>query len=589
MVNMKKKGTLLIYRLSILLLILFIGCSPNKNITTIKTEKKGKSSDERRNYTFEYLLIEAARQKATGNYSNALKLYYKAIEMNDSSAAAMFEISKINQQIQNYSLALNYGIKAFELDKKNKWYGYNLANLYIANRKYQEAIEVYETMMKHHSNTDLKYNLALLKKQVKDYDDAIKLLNEIEKETGINEITSIAKQQIYQLTGDNRESIKELKKLLNIFPEENNYLNMLAELYMHTDSFELAKRKLDEVFKNDSNNEYAQLTIIDYYIRSKEYSKVVPAIKKVLSNNTIQYQRKVVTLATIMSNENIFDYIKEPLEEVLRRFKDDYHENFQSYTLYADYLIREERFGEAVDQMQYVIDNEPFNEIFWERYISLLSITADFEKMYKYSDMALDSTRMNPLLYLMNGVAAIQIEKFNAAIEVLNKGAEKVRKDEELKAEFYGYLGEAYHKLEEYEKSDMYFEKVLKMQPDNIMILNNYSYYLSLRKENLEKAEQLSRRTIELEPDNDTYLDTYAWILFQLGEYEKALHFIERSLNNGGRSSVEILDHAGDIYFKNDMEEKAVEYWKKAKEKGKVDPILEEKIKTGKIVHKNED
>lgn len=585
MVIMEKMSAMANLSVIIIIFIVLSGCASKKNITGIEKKVQNEQSREKRDYNFEYLLIEAARQKVTGNYSNALKLYYRAIEMNDSSAAALFEISKINQQIQNYSLALNYGIKAFELNTKNKWYGYNLANLYIANRKYSEAILVYEKLMKYHSNADLKYNLALLKKQVKDYDDAIDLLHEIEEETGVNEITSIGKQQIYQLTGEIGKAVKELEKLLTVQPDETRYMTMLAELYMQIDSLELAKQKLERVFEIDSNNEYARLTIIDFYIRNNEYEKVVPAIKNVIDNNTIQYQRKVVTLATIMSNENLFNQIKEPLEKVLIQFQHDYKERFQSYTLYADYLIREERYVEAADKMQYVIDNEAFNEIFWERYISLLSIAADFEKMYKYSEMALDSTRLNPLFYLMNGVAAIQIEKYREAVEVLKKGTKRVENDEELLLEFYGYMGEAFHKLEEYAKSDNYFEKVLEKQPDNIMIMNNYSYYLSLRKENLEKAETLSRKTIETDPDNNTYLDTYAWILFQKGDFERALKFIEKSLENGGHNSLEILEHAGDIYYKNGEVEKAVEYWKKAKEKGKDDPTLEEKIKSGKIVH----
>jgi Tfp pilus assembly protein PilF len=72
----------------------------------------------------------------------------------------------------------------------------------------------------------------------------------------------------------------------------------------------------------------------------------------------------------------------------------------------------------------------------------------------------------------------------------------------------------------------------LKYNPDNIPVLNNYAYYLSLEQTDLDKAEEMSYRTIKAEPNNATYLDTYAWILFQLGQYNDALFYIRQAIDN---------------------------------------------------------
>ena len=149
--------------------------------------------------------------------------------------------------------------------------------------------------------------------------------------------------------------------------------------------------------------------------------------------------------------------------------------------------------------------------------------------------------------------------------------------------DFYTNLGEAYHENKEYKQSDYYFDLVLKRDPGNLYVINNYSYYLSLREVKLEYAESISKKTIEAEPDNDTYLDTYAWILFKLERYEDALLIIKRAIENGGIDSDVIVEHYGDILYKTGDKDKAIECWILAKEMGNASEDLVIKINNKKL------
>jgi tetratricopeptide (TPR) repeat protein len=110
------------------------------------------------------------------------------------------------------------------------------------------------------------------------------------------------------------------------------------------------------------------------------------------------------------------------------------------------------------------------------------------------------------------------------------------------------------------------------------MLLNNWAYYLSQRKEKLDKAEEMSLMTIEIESTNPTYLDTYAWILYQQNKLDKATEYIEKALMWGGNSNAVIVEHYGDILYKAGNTEKAQEQWEKAKTLGKGSVLLEKKI-----------
>jgi Tfp pilus assembly protein PilF len=125
-------------------------------------------------------------------------------------------------------------------------------------------------------------------------------------------------------------------------------------------------------------------------------------------------------------------------------------------------------------------------------------------------------------------------------------------------------LGEAYNGTREYEKSDKAFDEALAFNANNAIVLNNYSYYLALRKASLDKAEKMSALLIKNNPDNATFLDTYAWVLYTREKYKEARKIMERAVATGKANATHI-EHYGDILFKLNEVDLAVEQWEKAK------------------------
>lgn len=78
------------------------------------------------------------------------------------------------------------------------------------------------------------------------------------------------------------------------------------------------------------------------------------------------------------------------------------------------------------------------------------------------------------------------------------------------------------------------YEAVLRMDSRNIVVMNNLAWNLCLLGKNLMQAEELSRITIMREPSNPIYLDTYGWIMYQLGDCQSALFYLERAIENSG-------------------------------------------------------
>src|SRR5690606_11154230 len=133
-----------------------------------------------------------------------------------------------------------------------------------------------------------------------------------------------------------------------------------------------------------------------------------------------------------------------------------------------------------------------------------------------------------------------------------------------------------------YDKSDQAYEVALRLKPDNDVVLNNYSYFLALRKANLEKAERMSTQLVRDNPDNPVYLDTHAWVLYDREKYKEASKVMERALATG-KANATHFEHYGDILYNLGDVNGAVIQWEKARQANADNELLDKKIANRKI------
>lgn len=162
------------------------------------------------------------------------------------------------------------------------------------------------------------------------------------------------------------------------------------------------------------------------------------------------------------------------------------------------------------------------------------------------------------------------------------EGALKNLKNDSLRSMMLGTIGDMYYAKNNdagLRKAFEYYDKALKLDPDNIHVLNNYSYFLSVKGTELEKALAMSARVMEIEPGNPTYIDTYGWILYKMGRYEEAKQALRQAVSFDAGASKELLIHYGDILYELEEYFMASVYWKKALEKGYDPKEIEKRLK----------
>jgi Tfp pilus assembly protein PilF len=164
--------------------------------------------------------------------------------------------------------------------------------------------------------------------------------------------------------------------------------------------------------------------------------------------------------------------------------------------------------------------------------------------------------------------AAVTLEK---AIQLNDKSVDAV-----------SALALVYDGLKRPEESDSMYERGLRMDPHNHLLLNNYAYSLSERGLQLQRSLKMAKEAVEQQPANPSYLDTYGWVYFRLQQYDEAERYIRKAVDLEGNRPV-IIEHLGDIYYKQSKKEKAMEYWQKALQLDASNAELKEKIQRGSL------
>ena len=550
-----------------------------------KKKKKGKTEhvEVDKNRVLK-LVFDGERQELLGNPVKAASYYQECINIDPENSVCLFKLASVYNIRGNYNGSVNLVKRAITIDPSNKWYLLLLSNNYIALGDLNNATLSFEKAIELDPfKPEYRLELAELYAQQGKFKEAIALLDEFEERRGIHPEINIRKQNFYVRNGQTNKAIEECKILIEAFPEEANYYGLLAELFIQNNDHENALKAFNDLLEIDPENGLAHYSLANYYRQNDEIEKTEAELLLAVGSKDLELETKLVIL-NYYTDVLVDDPSKGPYtKKLFDAFEKANPNNARAYAAIGDFYYKQ---GEPVKARGYIyksleLEKDKFQV--WNQLIIIDSELQDWEAMVKDGEAALELFPSNPAFYYFLGIGYMQNEDYENAIEVLETGKMMIFKNEGGLVDFQTLLGDVYNSAGQYKKSAEYYEKVLKIQPDNIYVLNNYAYYLSLRKENLDKAKKMAKRAVELEPDQYNYQDTYGWVLYKNGDYEEAAIWLEKSVNSGGSVNGEILEHYGDALFMIGKKEKALEIWKMAKSVGDASELIDIKIKEQKI------
>jgi len=573
------------YYLCLLFVFAFLSCSTTHKLAS-KSPVKGQLTDAMRRQ-FDYYFFEGIRQKDNQQYDQAIETFRMCVAIDSLDAGAQSEMGILYAVIGFNDEAVQRMETAVRIDPSNWWYNIRLISMYSDLKNWKRAIEITRNLQKAYPNKEAVYTmLATFYKETKEYEKAIEAYDKLESLTNIDESTSFEKFQLYSLLNKTQKGIAEIDKLVSKYPAESRYKVLQGDICMQQKMPDKAFEIYQKVLKDDPENPYVYVSLSEYYKSVNQPDKALKSIVSALKSDQMEVETKVNVLGQYVE-KLVHDSTKlVETESLFKLLVDRYPLEEQVHGYYAVFLQYQKRPVEALSELETMININPKNDQTWIKIIQQNITDKNFKQLMTTTARAIENLPKLPAWYFYRGIAQYQLNDYNGALGTYKKGLPLINNDQaDLKSDFYAQIADIYYKLEKKDSAFVNYQASLAANPKNIMVMNNYAYYLSLEKSNLKKAEQMSARTVELEPKNSTYLDTYAWILYQEGNYSLAKFYIERAMDNLTKEEEPgvIQEHYGDILWMNSKDTgkddaKALEIWQKSYDSGNKTAELKQKI-----------
>ena len=542
----------------------------------------------------EFYFTEGEKFFILEDYAKALVYYQRALDINPQNGTIHYKIaevlSKSNKPDDLVKASANIE-QALKLDRENKYFYLLAATIYNSMGHFDKAAQAYESMMEEVEGTeDYLYEVAAVYQYAGQPDAAIKAYNRAEDQFGLSEVSSIQKLKLYLESGKTTEALAEGEKLIKAFPDQENYLMAFTEIISKKGMKEQAIRYLEDFVRENPESGGVKILLAGFYRDTGQEQKARPYLLSLFGDPSIELSSKLIVLGAYNAelNQNRTKKISDPEKEsfattLYEKLKTAHPGDASVHIIGGDLYLSTGKDREA--QSEYLKAVETGAAVNFEVYENLLYLETRLEQwdqVIRHADQALEIFPNQSMIHYFNGVAHLRKRHYPEAIASFDQAKRLSSSNPGLSSEINSQLGEAYNATKDYAKSDKAYEDALAFNPDNATVLNNYSYYLALRKENLEKAEKMSATLIKNHPENPTFLDTYAWVLFTREKYRDAKKIMERAITTG-KATATHFEHYGDILYKLGDIDGAVRQWEKARGLNANSETLNKKIANRKI------
>ena len=504
------------------------------------------------------------------------------------AAALYFLSNQYRQQNNAVGAILNIG-RATEIDSVNFWYNDAQADLMSRLKRNDDARRILERLARQYpEKSEPLYSLSDIYLQIDSTDLCLKTLNRLEELEGVSSQLTEYKFYILQKAGRAEEGFEEYRKLIEKYPYNVHYRIKLGDAQMQNAQIQEAKKTYDGAAAIEPDNAYVWVAQANYYSMTGDQAEADKLVAAALTNPNLD----VDTKNTVMTEYLKGTYRKfavyrerlkagqtdvEPLDttallqkvdELFATVTAQHPSAPEFYELQSEWFNTQRKDSIAAECIRFAVDLKPTNPEYWERWLYYSTAWLPKDQMLARCDEALIQHPDLQPAYLIKAWVYVQQDDRDKAIEQYKLAIEHMTTpDANQISTLWGNIGDLYHLDKKDDEAYDCYEKSLKYNPNNFMILNNYAYYLSEAQKDLSRAEAMALKVIQKYPDNPTYLDTYAWILYLEGSYVLAEFYQQKALDNieeGSTDNSTLYDHFGDIKVKNNDIKSAVEMWKKA-------------------------
>ena len=420
----------------------------------------------------------------------------------------------------NYKEAIDYFYKALALDNDSLEIICELAFLYGKLCQYDRAVSLYEQFLqKNPDDNSVKYNYAMLCKQIKNYVKAEKILIELfEKGYDINRVAG----ELFEIFLKN----KEYEKIISYYIRKTNVLNTSLNLYyiglayLKTEKRNIAEELFKKSFELDKNNIESGIIIVEMLFEQELYSEAEELILQLLKLS--ENDRLFYILAEIY-------YLRNEIDNAIKYYSYAIKINDKNPVYFFKIGVAfslKGFFNEAEESFCRAIILEPENLT----YNYALAYLYYMNKKYVLSEKITDNLLLINREYIQAlALKLILLTAKNEAVQASKILEKIIHKDEKDDFVYYAIAG-YYEKLSIWDKAINAVKEAVRLNGNSV----EYLYKLAKYYYNLGQFEKSIDICDEIIVKNPKYIDTYillANIFLTKKDYKKVLDYAKQILN----------------------------------------------------------
>ncbi|HTK81936.1 MAG TPA: tetratricopeptide repeat protein [Bacteroidota bacterium] len=555
----------------LLALAIMAGCSGSK-----KVEAPQPVYQPNDNLALQHFL-EGSLLDQKGENAKAILEYNDALQFKQD-AAIYHALARDYSQLGKNDHAMQAGRQATRLAPNVREYHETLAEILYNASELDGAIKEYESIIALDSSyIQGWYNLANLVKW-RSPQQAVDVYEKIIERFGPDGDVYFQMAQIYNSMNRLDKATDALKGMLSTDPSNFEIKKILGDTYLRRDSVEQALKIYDELAELNPENLELRASIAHAYLVKQDYTHAAEQFESVMRKDTLSVDEQLrfgqIFVSFVQKDSAVAPYAVKLFNKIKASSPTDWRPYW--FLGAIDNVVRDD--SGALQNYRKVKELASWNPDGW---VGIASIYYDQGKFDEAISLLSEAKNVVPdefRIYFLLGISYQRLHKNVDAAMALEKSIQL--NDKSIDA--LTALGLVYDEMKLHTDSDSMYERAIRLDPTNHLLLNNYAYSMAERGTQLDRALAMSKEAVRQQPTNQSYLDTYGWIYYKMGQYEDAERYIRKAIEFGSVSPV-IHEHLGDIYFKLSQKDKALEYWEKALKLDSSNTQLKEKIQRGSL------
>jgi len=521
--------------------------------------------------------IDGSVLELKGQYAEAALEYQEALRY-EKNHAMYFALAKCYSALNKSALALEAVREAVRLAPEKLDYRRLLADICAASYDFDGAAAQYqEILARDSSSIDVWYNLARVYQARKPL-KALETYEHITAHFGPEWEVLLQTAELANKLGENVRAAAALKEMLEIDPANRELKRTLAQTEVRAGDLDGAIALYKDLHDLDPANLEYQAEIAGVWLLKKDYHRASETFEAILARDTVSTDVKVhigeLYYAQIEKDSTLIPLTRR----IFERIRDAHPDDWRPYWFIGGIASLQKDDSLAVRSFRKVTELASWNADGWVFLSSVYLTKNDFSHSVSILEAAEKAVPDDFRINFFLGVAYSRVGKNPDAARVLEKARQINPRDVETIAQ----LALVYDAMKKTDESDSLYEEALRLDPSNHLVLNNYGYSLAERNIQLDRALQMAQKAVEAQPDNPSYLDTIGWVYFQLGRYREAEVYVKRAISKGEVSAV-VHEHLGDIYYKLNDTEQAMQHWNAALKLDEHNTELRDKIARGSL------